>query len=133
MADNIGVLGSSNATAVATATVYTCPAGKAAKFRIFGSFQAGAASTLTILVNNVVVTAIPAMTAAHFTFTNGGAGLLRAPAAGGPTGASAAETAQPASPIYYLSAGQTVQYTVGTLALQNANCQVVGVEIDLTA
>ena len=39
MADNIGVLGSSTAVAVATATVYTCPANKAAKFRIMGMFQ----------------------------------------------------------------------------------------------
>jgi hypothetical protein len=133
MADNFGVLGSSVATAVATATVYTCPANKAAKVKIMASFQGGAASTISVLVNNVQVALIAAMTVNHFTFTNGGAGLLRAAAATAPTGASAAETVQPAAPIYYLSAGQTVQYTVGATALIAANCQVVGLEVDLTA
>ena len=133
MSDNFGVLGSSVATTVATATVYTCPAGKAAKVKIMGVWQSGASSTLVILVNNIAVATTAGMTAANFTFTNGGAGLLRAPGATAANGQSAAETIQPAAPIYFLSAGQTVQYVVGTAALQAANCQVVGVEVDLTA
>jgi hypothetical protein len=133
MADNFGVLGSSVAVTVATATVYTCPANKAAKIKLYGSFTGGAGSTITVLVNGVTVALIAAMTSGHFTFTNGGAGLLRAASATAPTGASAAETVQPAAPIYYLSAGQTVQYTVGAAALLAANVQVVGIEVDLTA
>jgi hypothetical protein len=132
MADNYGVLGTSTATVIGTATPYTCPANRAAKVKIFGSFQAGVNSVLTVLVNNVIVAVTGAMTTGQYTFTNGGAGLLSAPGAPLPTGQSAAATAQPAAPIYYLSAGQTVQYTVATANLLAANCQIVGVEVDLT-
>lgn len=132
MADNFGVLGGATGIAIGTNTVYVCPANRAAKIKLFGQFQGGAASTIDILVNEIRVASVPAMTAGFWTFTNGGAGLLRAPAATTPTGQSAAETAQPAAAIFYLSAGQTVKYTVGGLALQQANLQVVGVEVDLT-
>jgi hypothetical protein len=132
MADNFGVLGSSSATVIGTATVYTCPANKAAKVKIMGLWQGGANSVVTVLVNNMTVATSGAITAANYVYTNGGAGLLTAPGATLPTGQSAAATVQPAAPIYYLSAGNTIQYTVATLGLQAANCQVVGIEVDLT-
>lgn len=132
MADNIGVLGSSTAIAAATATVYTCPANKAAKFRLFGALVATATpSNVSFLVNGVNIATV-ALGANGISITNGGAGLFRASGAAPGTGVSAAETAQPAPPIYYLSAGQTVQFTPSA-ALSSANIQVVGVEIDLTA
>lgn len=132
MADNFGVLGSSTATVIGTATVYTCPANRAAKVKIMGSWQAGATSGITILVNNVVVSVQTALTASHWTFTNGGAGVVRASGVAAPLGTSAAETVQPSAPIYYLSAGNTIQYQVTTTNLLAANCQVVGIEVDLT-
>lgn len=132
MSDNFGVLGSASALITGTTTAYTCPANKGAKIRIMAIFQAAANSDVGIVVNGAEVARTGAMTATHYCFTNGGAGLLRAPGAAKPTGVSAAETVQPAPPIYYLSPGQTVQYTVTTLALTAMNFQVVGVEVDLT-
>jgi hypothetical protein len=131
MADSIGVLGEASTLTVGTTTVYTCPIGKAAKVRIFGLWQAGNNSDLGILINGVEVARTGAMTTNHYGFTNGGAGLIRASGAAKPTGASAAETAQPSPPIYYLSVGDTVQYTVTTQALLAMSLQVVGVEITL--
>jgi len=133
MSDNFGVLGSSSATVVGTATAYTCPASRAAKVKIMALFQAAANSDVGILVNGVEVARSGAMTVNFYWFTNGGAGLFRAAAATKPTGASAAETIQPAAPIYYLSAGQTIQITIATANLLASSIQVVGTEIDLTA
>jgi hypothetical protein len=131
MSDTIGVLGESTATAVATATVYTCPANKAAKVRIFSRFQGDTNSQVAFLVNNMEVARNAAMTASHYAYTVRSAGLLAANSANAPTGATAATTASPADQIYYLSAGDTIQFTVVTAALLAMNCQVVGVEIDV--
>lgn len=131
MADIIGVLGEASALTVGTTTVYTCPVGKAAKIKLFGIFQSGVNSDVGILVNGVEVARSGAMTNLHYWFTNGGAGLMRAAATTKPTGASAAETIQPAPPIYYLSVGDTVQYTIATANLLAASFQVVGTEVDV--
>lgn len=131
MADIMGVLGEASALTVGTTTAYTCPVGKAAKVRIFAILQSGASSDVGILVNGAEVARSGAMTNLHWWFSNGGAGLMRAAATTKPTGASAAETAQPGTPIYYLSVGDTIQYTVATAALLAATFQVVGVEIDV--
>jgi hypothetical protein len=133
MTDNMGVLGSASTLTVGTTTVYTCPVGKAAKVKFFGLFQSGVNTDMGILVNGIEVARSGAMTNLHYWFSNGGAGLMRAAATTKPTGASAAETIQPAAPIYFLSAGQTIQYTIATAAALAASAQVVGVEIDLTA
>lgn len=132
MSDNIGVLGSSSAIVTGTATAYTCPTNKGAKVKIMYAAQADTNSTLAILVNGCVVATVGAMTANHYTWSAAGAGVAGADSATAPTGASAAQTVAPADQIYYLSAGDTIQYTVGTLALKAMNFQVVGVEIDLT-
>lgn len=131
MADIMGVLGEASALTVGTTTVYTCPVGKAAKVKLMALFQSGVNSDVGILVNGIEVARSGAMTNLHYWFTNGGAGLMRAAATTKPTGASAAETVQPAAPIFYLSVGDTIQYTVATAALLAANAQVVGVEIDV--
>lgn len=133
MADNVGVLGSTSNTTVATHTVYTCPANKAAKFKLMFRCTAGSNTTVDVIVNGIIVASSGAMTSGHFWYTNGGAGLAVAPGATAPTGQSAAATVQPSAPIFFLSAGQTVQITVGTAALSASSFQVVGVEIDLTA
>jgi len=133
MSDNFGVLGEVSGTTVSTHTAYTCPANKAAKVRLMGIWQAAANSDVGVLVNGVEVARTGAMTATHYVFTNGGAGLLSTPGASKPDGTTAGKTVQPADPIYYLSAGDTIQYTVTTTALTAGNLQVVGTEIDLTA
>lgn len=132
MADNMGVLGEATATAVGTTTVYTVPAGKAAKIRVQGIWRSGANSDLGILINGQEVARSGAMTDTYYTWTPGGAGLLTTPTSAKPDGLTAAKTVQPAAPIFYLSAGDTLQYTVTTTALAAANCQAVGVEVDLT-
>lgn len=131
MSDIMGVLGEASTLTVGTTTVYTCPVGKAAKVRLMALFQSGVNSDVGVLINGIEVARSGAMTNLHYWFTNGGAGLMRAAATTKPTGASAAETIQPAAPIYYLSVGDTIQYTVTTAALLAANAQVVGVEIDV--
>lgn len=132
MADNFGVLGTSTATVIGTGTIYTCPANRAAKVKIMGIMQGAATSDVGVLVNNMEVARTGAFGSNNYVYTNGGAGLLVAPAAAKPTGTSAAATVQPAAPIYYLSAGQTIQYTINTANLLAANMQVVGIEVDLT-
>lgn len=131
MSNKIGVLGSATATTLGTTTVYTCPAGKAAKGRIMFRAQAGANSTLDFLVNSMTVMSSGALTAANFIWSTKGAGLSIAASATAPSGIGAALTVSPADQIYYLSVGQTIQYTVGTLALQAMNAQFVGAEIDV--
>lgn len=131
MSDTMGVLGSASTLTVGTTTVYTCPVGKAAKVKLFAIFQSGVNSDVGILVNGIEVARTGAMTNLHFTFTNGGAGLIRAAATTKPAGTSAAETVQPSAPIFFLSTGQTIQYTVTTAALLACSAQVVGVEIDV--
>lgn len=131
MSNKIGVLGSSTNTVLGTTTVYTCPAAKAAKFRLMFRAQAAANSTLDILVNGMTILSSGALTAANFIWSAKGAGVSGAISATAPTGIGAAQTVAPADQIYYLSTGQTVQYTIGTLAMTAMNMQVVGAEIDV--
>lgn len=133
MSDKIGVLGESTATAVATATVYTCPAGKAAKCRLMARFQGDTNSQVAVFVNGMEIARNTAMTASHYNFTIKGGGLFAYAAgnASAPTGLANAVTVAPADPIYYLNPGDTIQFTVITAALLAMNFQVVGVEIDL--
>src|SRR5262245_20154514 len=127
MADNYGVLGSSVSAALGIATVYTCPAGKAAKVKIMALMQFGSNSDVGILVNGIEVARTGAMTAANYQWTAKGVGLFQGAAgAAKPDGTTAVKTCAPADPIYYLSAGQTIQFTVGTATLQSMNIQVVG-------
>lgn len=133
MADTIGVLGSASALTVATTTVYTCPAGKAAKVRLMCLFQGSANSQVAILVNGMEVARNTAMTVNHYNYTIKGGGMYAYAAgnAAAATGLANALTVAPADPIYYLSEGDTIQYTVITAVLLAMNFQVVGVEIDV--
>ena len=135
MADNIGVLGESSATVLGTATIYTCPANKRAKFRFFGRFQGDTNSVVALLVNGVEVARNTAMTTTHYNYTIKGGGMF-AYASGSatpPTGLANALTCAPADPSYYLNPGDTAQYTVAGAALLACNLQAVGVELDLSA
>ena len=133
MTDKIGVLGEATATAVATATVYTCPANKSAKVRIMMRFQGDTNSQVAVLVNGMEVARNTVMTTAHYNYTIKGGGFFAYAAgnAAAPTGLADALTVAPADAIYYLAAGDTIQYTVISAALLAMNAQVVGIELDL--
>lgn len=133
MSDKIAVLGESSATTVGTTTVYTCPAGKAARGRWMVRFEGDTNSQVALLVNTMEVARNTAMTTAHFNYTIKGGGMFAFAegSASAPTGLAAALTVAPADPIYYLNAGDTVQYTVITAALLAMNAQFVGVEVDV--
>lgn len=133
MADRIGVLGEASATTVATTTVYTCPANKAAKVKLMCRFQGDTNSQVAILVNGVEVARNTVMTTAHYNYTIRGGGMYAYAAgnAAAPTGLANALTVAPADPVYQLSPGDTIQYTVITAALLAMNFQVIGTEIDI--
>lgn len=133
MSDKIGVLGESSATAVATATVYTVPANKAAKVRLMARFQGDTNSQVAVLVNGLEIARNTVMTTTHYNYTIKGGGLFAyaGGSASAPTGLANAVTVAPADPIYYLNAGDTIQFTVVTAALFAMSFQVVGTEIDV--
>lgn len=133
MSDKIGVLGSSTAAVSGTATAYTCPAGKAAKFKLMFRMQgnAGGGTTLSVLINGMTIATVAAMTASYYVFTVKGAGLRAAEQSAAPTGIAAAATVAPADPVYELSVGQTVQYIIGGADAIAMNFQVIGTEIDV--
>lgn len=133
MSDKIGVLGEASTLTVGTTTIYTCPAGKAAKCRIFARFQGDTNSQVALTVNGLEVARNTVMTATHYNYTIKGGGMYAyaAGAAAAPTGLANALTAAPADPIYYLNAGDTVTYTVVTAALTAGSFQVVGAEVDV--
>lgn len=133
MSDRIAALGEASATVVGVATVYTCPASKGAKVKLFARFQGDTNSVVAILVNGLEIARNTVMTASHYNYTIRGGGLF-AYAAGNatpPTGLANALTAAPADPTFFLSPGDTIQYQVVTAALLAMNFQVVGVEIDV--
>lgn len=133
MADTIGVLGESTATTVATTTVFTCPATKAAKVKLMFIAQGSAAggTIIAILVNGMEVSRVLAMTASFYVFSVKGSGLRAAEQAALPIGTTNPVTVSPADPIYFLNAGDTIQYTISGAAAIAMNFQVVGVAIDI--
>jgi hypothetical protein len=132
MADKIGVLGEATTTTAATTTVYTVPSSKAAKGRLFYEIQgAGDGTTdLTITVNGIDVMVHANITASNFLFSSPNA-IKEGPLAAQSTGVDGDTTAAPAPVEYFLSAADTVTYTIaGTTALA-MNMQFVGAEIDV--
>jgi len=133
MSDKIGVLGEATTASAATTTVYTCPSAKAAKVKIMWSGLSHASTgtgDLTLTVNGINVATVLNMTAARYVHSNSTL-LVNPETAAAPTGATALLTVAPAPFEYYLTAGDTVQYTIATLAMQSINVQVVGTEIDV--
>lgn len=134
MSDSIGVLGRASATTVGTTTVFTCPAGFAAKGRIMFSGQNAAVGNFTL---QVIVAGLTVMNSGNvavndYIFSIQTAGLLSSgPSATAPTGVTAALTVAPALPIYYLNPGDTIQYVIGTNAPLNFQMMFVGTLVDL--
>lgn len=133
MSDRIGVLGEASATTLGVTTVYTCPAGKAARGRWMVRFQGGVNSQVALLVNGMEVARNAAMTTGEYNYTIKGGGIFAYATsdADAPSGLADALTVAPADPIYYLNAGDTVQYSIITAALLAMNAQFVGVEVDI--
>jgi len=133
MADQIGVLGEATTATAATTTVYTVPSGKAAKVKIMWAGLSHASTgtgDLTITVNGINVAVVLNITAARYVHSNSTL-LVNPETAAAPTGATALLTVAPAPMEYYLSAADTVTYTIATLTMQAMNMQVVGTEIDV--
>ena len=133
MADKIGVLGEATTATAATTTVYTVPSAKAAKVKIMWSGRSDASNAdgdLTITVNGINVAGVLNIPAARYVHSNSTL-MVNPETAAAPTGATALLTVAPAPFIYYLSAGDTVTYTIATLTMQAMNLQVVGTEIDV--
>jgi hypothetical protein len=133
MTDKIGVLGEATTATAATTTVYTVPAGKAAKVKIIWSGLSHASTgtgDLTITVNGIDIAVVLNITAARYVHSNSTL-LVNPETAAAPTGATALLTVAPAPFEYYLSAADTVTYTIATLTMQSMKIQVVGTEIDV--
>ncbi len=129
MTDKIGVLGEQTATAVGTQTVYTVPTGKSAKVKLMYRCLLANTGTIAIAVNGITVMAPAASGGAENAFSSL-VDLYENTTSTAPTGAATNATVAPAPQEYYLSAGDTVTYTVGVVALTSGNFQVVGVEVD---
>lgn len=134
MSDKIGVLGEATTTTVTTTTAYTVPAGKAAKCQIQLKIEAHAANStgdFLVTVNGAVVCSHLNLPATEVMWSNSTTMLHDPSTSVDPDGTTAVLTCSPAPQVYYLSAGDTVTYTVGTDALVACSVQVVGTEIDV--
>ena len=132
MSDIIGVLGQGTVTTSGTATIYTVPASKAAKVRLQLRFQGDNDDTtdLSVAVNGIDVMARTNVTGDQRIISN--STLLGSTITQDPDGTSAALTLSPAPFEYFLSAGDTVTYTLGGSSATQMSLQAVGVEIDVT-
>tara|TARA_R100000234_G_C4959245_1_gene161025 strand:- start:445 stop:849 length:405 start_codon:yes stop_codon:yes gene_type:complete len=134
MADKIGVLGEATTATAATTTAYTVASGKGAKAQIMWKGLAHASNSsgdFEILVNGIVVANRLNMPAGEYFYSNN-ITLIHDPSASTePDGSTPTLTCAPAPQIFWLSAGDTVQYTIGTDAMQEIHFQVVGVEVDV--
>jgi hypothetical protein len=134
MTDQIGVLGEATTTTVATTTVYTVPSGKAAKVQIQVKVEAHAANStgdFLVQVNGVTIFSHLNLPATEIMWSNSTTALHDPSTSVDPDGSTAVLTCAPGPAIYYLSAADTVTYTVGTDALVACSVQVVGTEIDV--
>lgn len=122
-----GVLGEATTATATTTTVYTVGAGKRAKIKLFYYGVAGANSTLSVSINGVPIFTSAALTATHGVGSTTSV-MLTAQAAASWDGTSATKAVGLGPNEYYLNEGDTVSYTIGTLAFSSMNFQVVGVE-----
>ena len=132
MTDKIGVLGEASTLTAGTTTAYTVPASKAAKVKIMYEVQGNGDATtdFTITVNGVVAFTHSNITASNYLHSSPNA-LKEGPNAAQPTGVDGDTTMGPAPTEYYLSAADTVTYTIGGSDALACNVQVVGTEVDV--
>lgn len=132
MSDKIGVLGEASTATAGTTTAYTCPAGKAAKCKVMYEIQgnADASTDFTLTVNGIVVFTHSNITASNYLHSSPNA-LKEGPNAAQPTGVDGDTTMGPGPVEFYLSAADTVTYTIGGSDAISCNVQVVGTEVDV--
>lgn len=132
MTDKIGVLGEATTATAGTTTAYTCPAGKASKVKIMHMIQgsADASTDFAITVNGITILSHSNITASNYLHSSAVA-MLEGPSAALPSGAGDDTICAPAPYEYYLSAADTVTYTIGGSDAISCNVQVVGTEVDV--
>jgi len=134
MTDQIGVLGEASVATAATTTVYTCPSAKAARVQIMVKLEAHAATStgdFLVTVNGMIAFSHLNLPATEIMWSNSTTALHDPSTSVEPDGTTAALTLAPGPAVYFLSAGDTITYTVGTLTFVNVQVQVVGTEIDV--
>lgn len=133
MTDKIGVLGEATTATAGTTTVYTVPSGKASKVQLFYLIQGSTSDATTdflITVNSITVVNHANITQSNYLFSSPNA-LKEGPLSTLPTGVDGDTTGSPAPAVYYLSAADTVTYTIAGSTAGSCNVQVVGTEIDV--
>lgn len=130
MADRIGVLDAASTVTATTTTAYTVPAGCAARVRILFRGVAGSNSTLAILINGMTIMLTAALTSGTVSYSTYSV-LHKNDAAASIVGSADGTTVAPFQREYFLSANDTIQYTIGTAAFSSMDFQVVGVEVVL--
>ena len=132
MTDQIGVLGEATTATAATTTVYTVPSSKAARGKVFFMIQghSDASTDIKITVNAIDVMSHVNITASNYLFSSPNA-LKEGPLAALPTGVDGDTTGSPAPTEYFLSAADTVTYTLTGSTAISCNVQFVGTEIDV--
>ena len=128
MTDLVGVLDASSTVTAATTTVYTVPAGHAAKVRVMFRGTAGVNSTLAVLINGMTVFTSAALTSGTVSYSTYSI-WHKNDAAASIVGSNDTSTIAPFQREYFLSAGDTVQYTIGTAAFSAMDFQVVGTQV----
>jgi hypothetical protein len=132
MSDSIGILGRAAATTVGTTTVFTCPAGFAAKGRvIFSAVNAAVGNaTLQVIVGGITIMQSGNVAVSQYIYSSNSL-LSSGSLAAGPDGLTDAKTVAPFQRIYFLSPGDTVQYIIAGNAFASLQMQFVGVLVDL--
>lgn len=128
MTDVIGVLDAKTTATVGTTTAYTVPAGHSAKIRFMFRGVAGSNSTLAVKINGMQLFVTPAITAALICYSTYSIAVTTA---GAVTVAGSADltTIAPFQREYMLSAGDTVEYVIGTLDFTSMDFQVIGTQV----
>ena len=130
MADKIGILGSATTATAGTTTAYTVPTGKAAKIKLMYRGVSGISSTIKFTVDGIDIFISGALTTGHYHWSSSDKMLNSSATI--PGGTTDATTVSPGPKDYYLAAGDTITYTIGTADFSAFAVHVVGTEVDVT-
>lgn len=131
MTDKIGVLGESQISAVGTLTVYTVPSGKAARFKLFYRSKAGAGSGIALKVNGISLMEQSSVASGSAMYSSLSLLYNLAASDTAVNGTTEPLTCMPYQRDFFASAGDVVQMSISSAAMQESNVQVVGAEVDV--